>query len=82
MDIKELSSERDRISELKHERIVLQKKTFTKWVNSFLEKSGARIDDIFTDFSDGRLLIKLLENISGEKVANICKSFCYILNIC
>ena len=30
--------EKDRIKALKNERINSQKKTFTKWVNSFLDK--------------------------------------------
>jgi spectrin beta len=30
--------ERDRINYLKNERILSQKKTFTKWINSFLNK--------------------------------------------
>lgn len=32
--------ERDRINYLKNERILSQKKTFTKWINSFLNKVG------------------------------------------
>ena len=71
-------AQRDRITELKLERILLQRKTFTKWVNSFLEKSGVHINNIFTDFSDGKLLIKLLENISGRKIATVCMYFLYL----
>ena len=70
--------QRDRITELKLERILLQRKTFTKWVNSFLEKSGVHINNIFTDFSDGKLLIKLLENISGRKIATVCMYLLYL----
>ena len=33
--------EKDRIRALKNERINSQKKTFTKWVNSFLDKVSA-----------------------------------------
>lgn len=69
----EVPEERDRISELKNERIALQKKTFTKWVNAFLEKSGHGVENIFRDFNDGRLLIKLLENISGEKIGIVSR---------
>ena len=55
-------------SDLQLERINVQKKTFTKWCNSFLSKLGMEIDDLFRDLQDGRRLIKLLELISGEKL--------------
>ena len=35
--------EKDRIRALKNERINSQKKTFTKWVNSFLNKVSVEI---------------------------------------
>lgn len=60
--------ERSRIRTLQLERINVQKKTFTKWCNSFLSKIGMEIDDLFRDLQDGRRLIKLLEMISGEKL--------------
>ncbi|CAD5225498.1 unnamed protein product [Bursaphelenchus okinawaensis] len=58
--------EQNRIQTLKNERIHIQKKTFTKWVNSYLEKAGLKIDDLFTDFGDGVLFMKFLGIISGE----------------
>ncbi|CAD5229846.1 unnamed protein product [Bursaphelenchus xylophilus] len=60
--------EQNRIQTLKNERINIQKKTFTKWVNSYLEKAGLKIDDLFTDFGDGILFMKFLEIISGERL--------------
>ena len=63
-------SDRDRITELKYERIHLQQKTFTKWMNAFLEKMGHSIVNIFSDLGDGSLLIHLLEAISGDKIGN------------
>lgn len=33
-------------------------------------QAGHHVDDLFTDLSDGRLLIKLLEVISGEKIGH------------
>lgn len=60
--------ERSRIRTLQLERINVQKKTFTKWCNSFLSKIGMEIDDLFRDLQDGRRLIKLLEMISGERL--------------
>ncbi|XP_029641431.1 spectrin beta chain, non-erythrocytic 1 isoform X3 [Octopus sinensis] len=57
-----------RIKILQQERVQIQKKTFTKWANSFLEKTRFYINDLFTDLSDGKILMKLLELISGERV--------------
>lgn len=48
------------------EREVVQKKTFTKWVNSHLARASCRITDLYKDLRDGRMLIKLLEVLSGE----------------
>lgn len=48
------------------EREVVQKKTFTKWVNSHLARVSCRISDLYKDLRDGRMLIKLLEVLSGE----------------
>lgn len=48
------------------EREVVQKKTFTKWVNSNLARVPCRITDLYKDLRDGRMLIKLLEVLSGE----------------
>uniref|UniRef100_A0A663FHF2 Spectrin beta chain n=1 Tax=Aquila chrysaetos chrysaetos TaxID=223781 RepID=A0A663FHF2_AQUCH len=48
------------------EREAVQKKTFTKWVNSHLARVTCRISDLYMDLRDGRVLIKLLEVLSGE----------------
>ena len=48
------------------EREVVQKKIFTKWVNSHLARVSCRITDLYKDLRDGRMLIKLLEVLSGE----------------
>uniref|UniRef100_A0A8C5TM25 Calponin-homology (CH) domain-containing protein n=1 Tax=Malurus cyaneus samueli TaxID=2593467 RepID=A0A8C5TM25_9PASS len=47
-------------------REAVQKKTFTKWVNSHLARVTCRISDLYMDLRDGRVLIKLLEVLSGE----------------
>ncbi|XP_055762699.1 spectrin beta chain, non-erythrocytic 1 isoform X3 [Salvelinus fontinalis] len=60
--------ERSRIKALADEREAVQKKTFTKWVNSHLSRVSCRITDLYRDLSDGRMLIKLLEVLSGEKL--------------
>ncbi|CAD1469242.1 unnamed protein product, partial [Heterotrigona itama] len=100
-----LRFEQGRIKALQEERLHIQKKTFTKWINSFLLKNcpqsehldDARIpvcrgkkmsryfqsdrldvsrqearmevEDLFTDLADGKKLLKLLEIISGERLA-------------
>ncbi|ERL92196.1 hypothetical protein D910_09516 [Dendroctonus ponderosae] len=61
--------EQGRIKVLQEERLHIQKKTFTKWMNSFLTKVRMEVDDLFVDLADGRKLLKLLEIISGEKLA-------------
>uniref|UniRef100_A0AAY4D1S4 Spectrin beta chain n=1 Tax=Denticeps clupeoides TaxID=299321 RepID=A0AAY4D1S4_9TELE len=50
------------------EREAVQKKTFTKWVNSHLGRVTCRIGDLYTDLRDGRMLIRLLEVLSGEQL--------------
>ena len=60
--------ERTRIQVLADERGHVQKKTFTKWVNSHLSRVGCRINDLYTDLGDGRNLIRLLEILSGERL--------------
>ncbi|BFZ07506.1 hypothetical protein BsWGS_10543 [Bradybaena similaris] len=60
--------EKGRIKALQDERVYIQKKTFTKWANAFLEKARMEIRDLFTDLADGKMLMKLLEIISGEQL--------------
>ncbi|XP_035225862.1 spectrin beta chain, non-erythrocytic 1-like isoform X1 [Stegodyphus dumicola] len=60
--------ETGRIKALQEERLYIQKKTFTKWMNSFLQKARMEVEDLFTDLADGKKLLKLLEIISGEKL--------------
>lgn len=47
---------------------MVQKKTFCKWVNSHLVRANCRISDLNMDLRDGKMLIKLLEILSGEKL--------------
>ncbi|XP_064206241.1 spectrin beta chain, non-erythrocytic 1-like isoform X1 [Anguilla rostrata] len=60
--------ERSRIKALADEREAVQKKTFTKWVNSHLGRVTCRIGDLYTDLRDGRMLIRLLEVLSSEQL--------------
>lgn len=55
---------------LADEREAVQKKTFTKWVNSHLARVSCRITDLYADLRDGRMLIKLLEVLSGERLVS------------
>ena len=48
----------------------MQKKTFTKWVNSHLVRINCKITDLYTDLRDGKMLIKLLEILSGERLGS------------
>ena len=50
------------------EREHIQKKTFTKWVNSHLNRVQQKIEDLYKDCRDGRALLVLLEILSGEKL--------------
>lgn len=63
-----------------HEKI--QKKTFTKWVQSHLRKATGRVphlEDLYTDLRDGCVLLKLLEILSGENpVSNV---WCILITI-
>ncbi|XP_023817835.1 spectrin beta chain, non-erythrocytic 4 isoform X2 [Oryzias latipes] len=55
-----------RIKALADERDAVQKKTFTKWVNSHLARVNCRISDLYNDLKDGYMLTRLLEVLSGE----------------
>ena len=52
------------------EREHVQKKTFTKWVNSHLCRVNCKVTDLYTDLRDGKLLLKLLEILSTEKLVS------------
>ncbi|KAJ8400755.1 hypothetical protein AAFF_G00391090 [Aldrovandia affinis] len=53
-----------------YEREDVQKKTFSKWINSQLTKTGKPpIEDLFSDLCDGRRLLELLEGLTGEELA-------------
>ncbi|XP_016387170.1 dystrophin-like [Sinocyclocheilus rhinocerous] len=51
------------------EREDVQKKTFTKWINSqFAKTRRPPIDDLFIDLCDGRRLLELLEGLVGHEI--------------
>ena len=47
---------------------IAQKTTFTNWINEKLKHSGVHVKDLFSDLSDGLVLIKLMEVLSGKKM--------------
>ncbi|XP_056882091.1 dystrophin isoform X5 [Takifugu flavidus] len=54
------------------EREDVQKKTFTKWVNSQLTKTGKPpVEDLFSDLCDGRRLLQLLEGLVGHQLVRL-----------
>ncbi|XP_051284309.1 dystrophin isoform X4 [Dicentrarchus labrax] len=58
------------------EREDVQKKTFTKWVNSQLAKTGKPpVDDLFSDLCDGRRLLELLQGLSGHDLVRLERGF-------
>ncbi|XP_066562465.1 dystrophin isoform X5 [Amia ocellicauda] len=55
---------------MEDEREDVQKKTFSKWINSQFAKAGKPpIEDLFTDLRDGRRLLELLEGLAGHELA-------------
>ncbi|XP_029902725.1 calmin [Myripristis murdjan] len=51
-------------------REAVQKRTFTRWMTVFLQRCEPPVEvhDLFTDIQDGRVLMALLEELSGCKL--------------
>eukprot|EP00050_Salpingoeca_kvevrii_P008102 m.300739 g.300739 ORF g.300739 m.300739 type:complete len:2210 (+) comp14529_c0_seq1:115-6744(+) len=63
----------NRVNALKEEYELIQKKTFTKWMNSHLLEPGQKVEDLYVDLRDGKRLLKLLEKLSGEDLPRPAK---------
>ncbi|NXK06704.1 SPTN5 protein, partial [Herpetotheres cachinnans] len=60
--------EKDHIKKLQEQRMSMQKKTFTNWMNNVFFRNNVNVEivDIYTDLKDGISLMQLLELLSGE----------------
>ncbi|XP_040920912.1 nesprin-1-like [Toxotes jaculatrix] len=58
------------LKRLQNEQEAVQKRTFTKWINSHLAKHVPPlvVTDLFEDIKDGVMLLALLEVLSGQKL--------------
>ncbi|XP_075387730.1 calmin [Tenrec ecaudatus] len=65
-----------RVQNLQAERESVQKRTFTRWINLHLEKCNPplEVNDLFIDIQDGKILMALLEVLSGRNLLHEYKS--------
>jgi len=49
----------------------VQKKTFTRWCNTYLVEKMMKVEDLSADLADGLKLLALLEQISGLEVSPV-----------
>ncbi|KAG8449112.1 hypothetical protein GDO86_015968 [Hymenochirus boettgeri] len=59
-----------RVQNLQVERENVQKRTFTRWINLHLEKCNPPLEvkDLFIDIQDGKVLMALLEILTGQNL--------------
>ncbi|KAG8561784.1 hypothetical protein GDO81_015477 [Engystomops pustulosus] len=65
-----------RVQNLQVERENVQKRTFTRWMNLHLEKCSPPLEvkDLFVDIQDGKILMALLEVLTGQSLLHEYKS--------
>ncbi|OCT65046.1 hypothetical protein XELAEV_18041288mg [Xenopus laevis] len=58
------------VGQIRVERENVQKRTFTRWINLHLEKCNPPIEvkDLFVDIQDGKILMALLEVLTGQSL--------------
>ncbi|VDM16022.1 unnamed protein product [Hydatigera taeniaeformis] len=66
--IESVQYEQNTINRLHADAARVQKKAFTKWINFYLKPSNMEVTDLYTDLSDGKRLMKLLEVISNANL--------------
>ncbi|XP_067848190.1 calmin-like [Heptranchias perlo] len=59
-----------RVQNLQVERVSTQKRTFTRWINFHLDRCNPPLEvrDLFLDVQDGKILMALLEVLSGQRL--------------
>ncbi|XP_078090628.1 uncharacterized protein clmna [Mustelus asterias] len=59
-----------RVQNLQVERVSTQKRTFTRWINFHLDRCNPplKVKDLFQDMQDGKILMALLEMLSGQRL--------------
>ncbi|XP_041070194.1 calmin-like isoform X1 [Carcharodon carcharias] len=59
-----------RVQNLQVERVSTQKRTFTRWINFHLDRCNPPLEvkDLFQDMKDGKILMALLEVLSGQRL--------------
>ncbi|XP_043552857.1 calmin-like isoform X1 [Chiloscyllium plagiosum] len=59
-----------RVQNLQVERVSTQKRTFTRWINFHLYRCNPPLEvkDLFKDMQDGKILMALLEVLSGQRL--------------
>uniref|UniRef100_UPI00398E6105 calmin-like isoform X1 n=2 Tax=Pristiophorus japonicus TaxID=55135 RepID=UPI00398E6105 len=64
-----------RVQNLQVERVRTQKRTFTRWINFHLDRCqpSLEVKDLFQDMQDGRILMALLEVLSGHRLMHLYK---------
>ncbi|KAG9481843.1 hypothetical protein GDO78_010852 [Eleutherodactylus coqui] len=65
-----------RVQNLQVERENVQKRTFTRWMNLHLEKCSPPLEvkDLLVDIQDGKILMALLEVLTGQSLLHEYKS--------
>uniref|UniRef100_A0A3Q3N9C4 Calponin-homology (CH) domain-containing protein n=1 Tax=Labrus bergylta TaxID=56723 RepID=A0A3Q3N9C4_9LABR len=63
----------EHVQQPQDDRKAVQRRTFTRWMNALLQRCDPPVEvhDLFTDIQDGRILMALLEELSGCKLVRV-----------